>query len=88
MYDVIVVGGGIGGAAAAYFLGRADQQVLVLEKEALPRCKACGGSAQIRFSPLPFSLSKHIPLALPGISSNAVRETRPAQGKIVGGSSE
>jgi geranylgeranyl reductase family protein len=44
MYDVIVVGAGIGGAAAAYFLGRADQQVLVLEKEALPRYKACGGA--------------------------------------------
>lgn len=43
MYDVIIVGAGIGGAAAAYFLGRADQQVLVLEKKALPRYKACGG---------------------------------------------
>jgi geranylgeranyl reductase family protein len=57
MYDVIVVGAGIGGAAAAYFLGRADQQVLVLEKEALPRYKACGGGVPksvFRYFPFPF----------------------------------
>lgn len=57
MYDVIVVGAGIGGAAAAYFLGRADQQVLVLEKEALPRYKACGGGVPksvFRRFPFPF----------------------------------
>jgi glycine/D-amino acid oxidase-like deaminating enzyme len=64
VYDVVVVGAGIGGAAAAYFLGRVDQQVLVLEKEALP-CY--------------FDISKYIPSALLGISSNAMRETRPAQ---------
>ncbi len=57
MYDVIVVGAGIGGAAAAYFLGRADQQVLVLDKEALPRYKACGGGVPksvFRRFPFPF----------------------------------
>ncbi len=57
MYDVIVVGAGIGGAAAAYFLGRADQQVLLLEKEALPRYKACGGGVPksvFRRFPFPF----------------------------------
>jgi len=58
MYDVIVVGAGIGGAAAAYFLGRADQQVLVLEKEALPRYKACGGGVPksvFRYFSFPFA---------------------------------
>lgn len=57
MYDVIVVGAGIGRAAAAYFLGRVDQQVLVLEKEALPRYKACGGGVPksvFRRFPFPF----------------------------------
>ncbi|HID65095.1 MAG TPA: FAD-dependent oxidoreductase, partial [Anaerolineae bacterium] len=57
VYDVIVVGAGIGGAAAAYFLSKADQQVLVLEKEALPRYKACGGGVPksvFRRFPFPF----------------------------------
>jgi geranylgeranyl reductase family protein len=57
VYDVIVVGAGIGGAAAAYFLGRTEQQVLVLEKEALPRYKACGGGVPksvFRCFPFPF----------------------------------
>src|SRR3990172_3754574 len=42
-YDVIIVGGGPAGGTAAYFLGRARRRVLVLEKELLPRYKACGG---------------------------------------------
>jgi geranylgeranyl reductase family protein len=42
-YDVIVAGAGPGGAAAAYFLGESGRRVLVLEKERLPRYKACGG---------------------------------------------
>lgn len=41
-YDVIVVGGGPGGASAASFLGAKGRKVLLLEKEKFPRDKTCG----------------------------------------------
>lgn len=41
-YDVIVVGGGPGGASAASFLGAKGRKVLILEKEKFPRDKTCG----------------------------------------------
>jgi geranylgeranyl reductase family protein len=42
-YDVIVVGGGPAGGTAAYDLSRTGIQVLLLEKEQLPRYQVCAG---------------------------------------------
>ncbi len=61
-YDVIIVGGGPGGATAAYFLTKAGKRVLVLEKEKLPRYKPCGGGLSLEFlkNTFPFSFKSVI----------------------------
>ena len=43
MFDCIVVGAGPAGGTAAYHLAKRGRSVLVLEREALPRYKACSG---------------------------------------------
>jgi geranylgeranyl reductase family protein len=43
-YDVIVVGGGPGGAMAARTCAEKQLNVLLLEKERIPRYKPCGGA--------------------------------------------
>lgn len=43
LFDCIVVGAGPAGAAAAYHLAKRGAEVLILEREALPRYKPCGG---------------------------------------------
>lgn len=43
MFDCIIVGAGPGGGTAAYHLAKRGRSVLVLEKEAMPRYKPCGG---------------------------------------------
>lgn len=43
MYDCIIVGAGPAGGTAAYHLAKRGRSVLVVEKEALPRYKPCGG---------------------------------------------
>ncbi|MBA3268636.1 MAG: FAD-dependent oxidoreductase, partial [Acidimicrobiia bacterium] len=40
--DVLVVGGGPSGAAAAYWLAEHGRRVLVVEKKRFPREKTCG----------------------------------------------
>jgi flavin-dependent dehydrogenase len=43
MYDCVIVGAGPAGATAAYHLGKAGHQVLLLDAANLPRYKPCGG---------------------------------------------
>ncbi len=43
IFDCAIVGAGPSGGTAAYHLARRGRSVLVLEKEALPRHKPCGG---------------------------------------------
>ena len=40
--DVLVIGGGPSGAAAAYWLAEAGHDVLLVEKKKYPREKTCG----------------------------------------------
>jgi geranylgeranyl reductase family protein len=47
-YDVIVVGGGPGGSTAAKFCAQAGLKTLLIEKERLPRYKACGGCLSLK----------------------------------------
>ena len=42
IYDVIIIGAGLGGSALATHLARAGFQVLLLEAKAVPRHKLCG----------------------------------------------
>ncbi len=71
-YDVIVVGGGAAGATAAFFLGQAGRRVLVLEGQALPRYKVCGGAVSshvlqqfpFSFEPVIQSRAQHISYAM------------------------
>jgi geranylgeranyl reductase family protein len=43
MFDCIIVGAGPAGGSAAYHLAKQGRSVAILEKDALPRYKPCGG---------------------------------------------
>src|ERR1051325_8192955 len=49
-YDVIVVGAGPAGNAAAFDLARGGAKVALLEKQTLPRHKTCGGGMPMMVS--------------------------------------
>lgn len=46
LWDVVIIGGGPAGATAAYYLAKADVNVLVIEKDVFPRDKICGDQIQ------------------------------------------
>jgi geranylgeranyl reductase family protein len=48
LYDVIIVGAGPAGATLAYELTRKGVNALILEKERLPRYKACAGGITVK----------------------------------------
>jgi len=56
-YDVLVVGAGPSGSMLSYYLGLAGLNVLLTDKQVLPRYKACGGGITRRAAKLiPFDI--------------------------------
>lgn len=61
MYDVIIIGCGVAGTTAGYFLAQSGIKVLMIEKEKIPRYKTCGGGVISRvIKNLPFGLDNAI----------------------------
>jgi geranylgeranyl reductase family protein len=67
--DVIIVGGGPAGSSAAYMLARQGIDVLVLEKQKMPRYKTCGGGVNIR-------AARHIPFSIEPVVEKVIHKYR------------
>src|SRR5258708_27903651 len=64
-FDVIVVGAGPSGTAAAFRLKRLGYRVLLLDKQRFPRVKPCGGGISIKaLSLMPWSVAPVIERAV------------------------
>jgi geranylgeranyl reductase family protein len=67
--DVIIVGGGPAGSSTAYMLARQGIDVLVLEKQKMPRYKTCGGGVNIR-------AARHIPFSIEPVVEKVIHKYR------------
>lgn len=67
LYDCIIAGAGPAGGSAAYFLRQGGGRVLVLEKQSLPRYKACGGGVSLDF------LNQHFPFSFAPVVERTAR---------------
>lgn len=57
-FDVIIIGGGPGGANCAYELAKAGKSVAIIEKDVFPRFKPCAGMLTIKaLHQLPYSIA-------------------------------
>jgi len=68
-FDVIVVGAGAAGGSAAFHLAARGRRVLILEREALPRPKACGGG-------MAASVQRWFPFDLSPAVDQVIRQVR------------
>ena len=65
IYDAIIIGSGVAGTSAAYFLAKGGKNVLLLEKESLPRYKTCGGGVISRISGiLPYEINPVVDMTM------------------------
>jgi geranylgeranyl reductase family protein len=67
--DIIVVGGGPAGSSAAYLLAKQGLNVLVLEKQKMPRYKTCGGGVNVR-------AARHIPFSIEPVVERVIYKYR------------
>ena len=77
-FDVIVVGAGPSGTAAAWQLARAGYRVLMLDKATFPRVKPCGGGLTIKALDL-------LPYSVGGVIERATRDLRMGVKTSAGG---